>query len=70
MRFRLTANDHALLQMVAECRIATIPQLGVLLSRSPKGLGRRISQLVDQGLLAESPRTLGQRRGRPERVGC
>jgi len=54
--------------MVAECRLVTIPQLAALLSRNGKGLNKRISQLVAQGLLADAPRGPGQRRGRPERV--
>ena len=68
MEFRLTASDCEILRMVTECRIVTSPQLAVLLSRGGKSLNRRISQLVDQGLLADAPRGLGQRRGRPERV--
>lgn len=68
MGFRMTASDCELLSMVVEYRLITIPQLAVLLSRNAKGLQKRVSQLIAEGLLAETARGPGQRRGRPERV--
>ena len=68
MRFRMTTGDCEILRMVAECRIVTTPQLAALLSRNGRSLNRRITQLVDQGLLADAARGPGQRRGRPERM--
>jgi len=68
MRFRMIAGDCEILRMATECRIVTAPQLVALLSRGGKSLNRRISRLVDQGLLADAARGPGQRRGRPERV--
>jgi len=46
----------------------TTPQLAALLSRNGKSLHQRINQLVAEGLLADTARGPGQRRGRPERV--
>ena len=68
MRFRMTTGDCEILRMVTECRIVTTPQLAALLSRGGKSLNRRITQLVNQGFLADVARGPGQRRGRPERV--
>jgi len=59
MRFRLTESDCEILYMVTECRIMTTPQLAALLSRNGKGLSKRISQLIAQGLLADAPRGPG-----------
>ena len=68
MAFRLTPSDYEMLQIVAEYRIMTSPQLAALLSRSKKGVRDRISKLIVEGLLEEVPRGRGQHRGRPERI--
>jgi len=68
MRFRLTASDCEILRMVTECCVVTTPQLAALLCRNGKSLQKRIIQLIGEGLLADTARGRGQRRGRPERV--
>jgi len=68
MVFRMTVSDCDVLRTIMECRLVTIPQLAVLLSRNAKGLQKRLNQLIAEGLLMEMARGPGQRRGRPERV--
>ena len=68
MAFRLTPTDYEMLQIIAEYRTVTSPQLAGLLSRSKKGVRDRISKLIAEGLLEEATRGRGQHRGRPERV--
>ncbi len=68
MAFRLTPSDYEMLQIVAEYRIMTSPQLAALLSRSKKGVRDRIGKLIAEGVLEETKRGRGQHRGRPERV--
>jgi hypothetical protein len=68
MAFRLTTTDYKMLQIIAEYRIMTSPQLAALLSRSKKGVRDRIGKLIAEGLLEEANRGRGQHRGRPERV--
>ncbi|MBW2021162.1 MAG: replication-relaxation family protein [Deltaproteobacteria bacterium] len=68
MAFRLAPSDYEMLQIIAEYRIMTSPQLAALLSRSKKGVRDRISKLIVESLLEEVPRGRGQHRGRPERI--
>lgn len=68
MAFRLGSTDFEMLRTIAEYRIMTSPQLAALLSRSKKGVRDRISKMIAEGLLQETPRGRGQHRGRPERV--
>jgi hypothetical protein len=57
-----------MLQIIAEYRIMTSPQLAALLSRSKKGVRDRVGKLIAQCLLTETARGRGQHRGRPERI--
>jgi DNA-binding transcriptional ArsR family regulator len=68
MEKRMTDREMDMLQLLAEHRMLTVPQLMDLLSTSDQMVRRHIRILTGTGLVTSSPRGLARVRGRPEQI--
>lgn len=67
-RRMITSKDMALLENLADLRLATAPLLAARLGTSEQMIRRRCRKMTTSGLLKTFPCGLGQGRGRPEGV--
>lgn len=61
-------TDIPLLMALAEHRVLTARQLGAIVGRNVRSVGRRLRELVESGLLQRRPLQQPRRAGRPEQV--